>query len=109
MSLWLMTKMASAEVDQKATTAQTRTISSVLHSAMAELGECAEEVSIHQGHSYKDAGKDGIVGEAIDTIVCLLDLIHVVDPTITEDIINNLAKQKLAKWIRNATNDGTTL
>lgn len=106
MSLWLMTKMASAVVDQGITALKPRTLNSVLHSATSELGECAEEINIHEGHSYKKPGKDGIVGEAIDTILCLLDLIHVYDPTITEDVVENIAKQKLKKWVRNATNDG---
>jgi hypothetical protein len=62
-----------------------RTPYSILASATSELGELAEEVQIHQNHSYKKPGDDGIVGEAIDTICCLLDLIHKVNPYITED------------------------
>lgn len=100
-----MAKIASAKVDQNATTPKARTLSSVLHSAMSELGECAEEIDIFEGHSYKHMGQDGVVGEAIDTILCLLDLIHIYDPSITENVINDIATQKLQKWVEKATAD----
>src|SRR6478752_3175300 len=54
-----------------------RSAYAVLAAAQAELGETAEEVAIMMGESYKEEGPDGVVGEALDTIVSLLDLIHV--------------------------------
>jgi NTP pyrophosphatase (non-canonical NTP hydrolase) len=76
-----------------------RTLHSVLASAMSEFGELAEEVNIHGGHSYKTASEDGVVGEAVDTIACLLDLIHVYNPQLTEHDIMTMAAQKCAKWV----------
>lgn len=103
MSIFNIAKAASLEVDQTSMQ-RTRTKYSVLSSAMAELGEVAEEVAISEKHSYKEQGKDGIVGEAIDTILCLLDLIHVVDPTITEEKLGLIAYLKCDKWVTKVQN-----
>lgn len=101
MSIFDITRAASLEVDQTSMQ-RSRTRYSVLASAMAELGECAEEIAISEKHSYKKPGADGIVGEAIDTILCLLDLIYVVSPSTTEDDLNIIAEQKCKKWIDKA-------
>lgn len=76
-----------------------RSTYSVLASTMSEIGELAEEVMISENHSYKKPGADGIIGEAIDSIACLLDLIHKVDPSLTETDIEIIASQKCAKWM----------
>ena len=76
-----------------------RSIHFILGSTMSELGELAEEVNIeYSDSSYKNPGKDGVVGEAIDTIICLLDLIYAVNPELTEEEICNIASTKLEKW-----------
>ena len=79
-----------------------RTEYTVLSHAMAELGELAEEVTISCGESYKTAGPDGVIGESIDTIICLVDMIHVHAKNqgieITEEQLIEIAKKKLAKW-----------
>lgn len=75
-----------------------RTPYSILASATSELGELAQEVMINQHHSYKQPGTDGIIGEAIDVIACLLDLIHKVDPSITEKELERIAATKCIKW-----------
>lgn len=103
MSLFDLTKAASNKVDDIERRSGRhydlrRTKYSVLTSTMSELGELAQEVMIKEGHSYKQTGTDGIVGEAVDTILCLLDLVHVVDSTITEKELNTIAKTKLNKW-----------
>ena len=103
MSLYEITKAASQTVDAKSIVPYKRTVDSVLASTMSELGETAVEVMIHNGQSYKQKGRDGIVGEAVDTILCLLDLIHVVDPSITEEQINEIARAKCAKWVYKTT------
>ena len=75
-----------------------RTLIRTLAHTMAEVGELAEEVVIANGFSYKQPGPDGIVGEAVDVILCALDIIYQVDPTITEKDIEAIAERKLAKW-----------
>lgn len=70
----------------------------VLLAVMAEVGELAEEIGVEYGNSYKKAGPDGVVGEAIDAILALLDLITVHDPSLTEEQIMEMAKKKLKKW-----------
>jgi NTP pyrophosphatase (non-canonical NTP hydrolase) len=76
-----------------------RTPSSILGHTMAELGELALEINIENGYSYKQPDEDGVVGEAIDTIMCLLDLIHVSNPNITENDIAEIMQVKGRKWI----------
>lgn len=46
----------------------------VLKKCMEELGELALEVTISQGESYKEPGKDGVKGEAVDLAICALDM-----------------------------------
>jgi NTP pyrophosphatase (non-canonical NTP hydrolase) len=105
MSLFNLTKTASVMVDDIDAQLKYdpflygRTKYSVLSSTMAELGELAEEVMIERGNSYKGAGVDGIIGEAVDTIVCLLDLIHLANPDMTEQELDEIALKKLNKWV----------
>lgn len=73
---------------------------SILSFAQSEFGELADEVAIAEGHSYKEPGKDGIVGEAIDTIICLIDLIRQEAPHLTEQDLIDIAEAKGEKWIR---------
>lgn len=84
---------------------QDRNAYSVLASVMAEVGELAEEVNIHQGYSYKRPGEDGIIGEAVDVMVSLIDLILLVDHTITEEQILDIARLKCAKWLMKVQHD----
>lgn len=75
-----------------------RTIENVLTHMTTEVGELALEISIAQGRSYKDASEDGVVGEAVDVILCALDIIRIYDTAITEADILAIANRKLAKW-----------
>ena len=70
----------------------------ILAHTVAEVGELAEEVVIANGFSHKEPGADGIIGEAVDVIVCALDMIHQTDPTVTEEDLVKIAVRKLARW-----------
>lgn len=94
--LFDVVKSASSRVDDN------RTHFSVLSAIMAEVGELAEEVAIDQGKSYKQPGKDGVIGEAVDVIVATLDMIHVHDPSITEEEIVAIVVAKCRKWMDNS-------
>jgi NTP pyrophosphatase (non-canonical NTP hydrolase) len=61
----------------------TRTMNTILNHAMSEMGETAEEINIVKGEKSQP-GPDGVIGEALDTIAALLDLIYVVNPNLTE-------------------------
>lgn len=74
---------------------------SVLNHVMSEIGEVAIEVNIANGQSYKTPGPDGVIGEAIDAISALIDLIYRVKPDITEDEMADIARIKCTKWIEN--------
>jgi hypothetical protein len=75
-----------------------RSETAVMMHVMEEVGELALELAIHNGTSYKKAGDDGVVGEAIDSIICLLDLIYVHNPNITEEELVAIATKKCQKW-----------
>ena len=75
-----------------------RTPQQILGHLMTEVGELAEEILIDQGLSYKQAGRDGVVGEAVDVILCAMDIIRVADPTLTEEAITGIVARKLNKW-----------
>jgi NTP pyrophosphatase (non-canonical NTP hydrolase) len=77
-----------------------RTRLSVLCSLVEEVGELSTEVSISEGLSYKTEGPDGVIGEAVDVLICALDIIKVHKPEITEEEIIKLVQDKCAKWKR---------
>lgn len=84
---------ASAEIKND------RTIQDILNHAMTELGELALEVQIAEGKSYKQPGKDGVVGEALDVIACMVDIIYTHYGVLaTEEYMISLMKPKLDKW-----------
>lgn len=75
-----------------------RTHHDVLAYMMTELGELSEEIIIANGKSYKDPGVDGIIGEAVDVILCALDMINISNPQMTEDEILEIVIRKCKKW-----------
>lgn len=78
MTLWSDIAKISGEVKNS------RTVPQIFMHALTELGELAQEVIISEGRSYKDPGADGVAGEAMDLILCLMDLILVRTPSIDE-------------------------
>lgn len=78
-----------------------RTLSTVLLHLVQELGELTTEIQIEGGHIQKTPSDDGIVGEAIDVIICALDIIRIHDPEITEEEIISYCQKKLNKWLKN--------
>lgn len=71
----------------------------VFMKVVEEIGELAQEIAIHRGQSYKTAGPDGIIGEAIDAINALVDLIHIHAPKLTEEDAAKIAYTKQLKWL----------
>lgn len=72
----------------------------VLGYLMTEVGELSLEVLIEHSQiaSHKEPDKDGIVGEAVDCIICLMDIIRKAEPDITIDELYSLTCRKLEKW-----------
>ena len=76
-----------------------RSIDDVLIHAMTELGELAEEVQIAQGNSYKQSGPDGVIGEALDVIACMVDVIYLYGGVLAdEEHMLSVIRPKLEKW-----------
>lgn len=75
-----------------------RTIEMILNHAYQEMGELSQEVAVVSYDTYKKPGPDGVVGEAIDAILCLLDIIRKEDPNLTKEDMLEIAETKLVKW-----------
>lgn len=70
----------------------------ILASTMEEVGELAKEVAIEYLDSGKTPDSDGIIGESVDAIICLVDMIATHCPNISEAELVEIANTKLAKW-----------
>lgn len=83
-------------------TDDTRTNNYVFKKCMEELGEMALEDNIANGLSYKDAGSDGVAGEAVDLAICAMDMFALQHPDNTAEEIQYLfldyMGKKLNKW-----------
>lgn len=76
-----------------------RDVQDIFNHAVTEIGELALEIQISQGKSYKKAGPDGIIGEALDLIACTVDVIYNhYGELATEEFMISLMKPKLEKW-----------
>lgn len=75
-----------------------RTLQDVLGTVMEEVGELSTEIGIKSGFKNRKPGKDGIVGEAVDGIIALLDIIYLEKPDITNEELLQLTKNKCHKW-----------
>lgn len=76
-----------------------RSTSQVMLKVMEEVGELSTEITIANGDSYKEPSSDGVVGEAIDSIITLIDIIKVHNPDITEEEISRIMHKKAEKWV----------
>jgi len=56
---------------------QPRTAQKVYLHFLSEFGELAEEINIAAGELYKEAGPDGVMGEAADVMNCLSDFLWI--------------------------------
>jgi hypothetical protein len=75
----------------------------ILASLTSELGELATEVAVQQGHDNRPAGVDGIFGEAVDVILCAVDMIRTNYPSVTDEDIHKVVAYKCNKWIQGKT------
>ena len=83
-----------------------RSLDKILMHAVTELGELSEEVLIEKGLSYKNPGVDGVVGEAVDLIICVVDLLYIhlkqngvdLSGDVIDAYIKDVAEAKLKKW-----------
>ena len=70
----------------------------VLSKCIEELGELSTEIQIHLGYSYKKPGPDGVIGEEIDLLTCVVDIIRRTSPELTEEDLICLSIPKIEKW-----------
>lgn len=66
-----------------------------------ELGELATEIAIENGWKKREAGPDGVSGEAIDLLLCVVDLLHMqFGAKLGSDEFKAQVQKKLDKWER---------
>lgn len=74
----------------------------VLKKCMEELGELSVEVQIEQGMSYKDAGIDGIRGEAVDLAIAAMDMFALTCGNMSKnemkELFSEIISSKIDKW-----------
>ncbi|MNV42424.1 hypothetical protein D3C71_1340970 [compost metagenome] len=70
----------------------------IMLSLMEEAGETATEIKIARGLKSGPAGKDGVVGEAIDTILCALDVIYSEMGSVDNLLVKQTFYNKTMKW-----------
>jgi hypothetical protein len=75
-----------------------RDIMAVLAQATEEMGELAREVAIFSGTKDREPGDDGVLGEGVDLLSCIVDILYLHNPNITSSDIQKALEPKLAKW-----------
>ena len=75
-----------------------RPLNYILNSLNSEYRELIEEIDLV--NESKPAGDDGVIGEAVDMISCLLDMILQVNPNISSSELNDILSKKCDKWVR---------
>lgn len=73
-----------------------RTIGDVLEAFFNEANELEDEIAF--ARLGVAPGEDGIIGEAVDTILCAMDVIHQANPELTEQEFMTVVLRKLDKW-----------
>lgn len=75
-----------------------RTVRDAARHARLELDELDEEIQLKR--DGLTAGPDGVLGEAIDVMLCALDIVFVEAPLTTNEEICRLMLVKCEKWAR---------
>lgn len=75
-----------------------RTIDDAFLHLRKEIAELALEV--RNVRFELEPGVDGILGEGIDAIQCILDMILMVHPNITEADLRRVMFDKCEKWVK---------
>jgi hypothetical protein len=73
-----------------------RTPLQIYNHSTTEINELVEEISNHV--RGLPAGEDGIIGESIDVILCMIDLIQTYDSSFTNEDFMKYCEKKLNKW-----------
>jgi hypothetical protein len=85
-------------LDTAARVTNNRTMPDIFRAMNGEMNELADEVQLALDDDVP--GPDGILGEAVDVMSCLLDLIYKSYPNITQAEIEAVMVKKAAKWER---------
>lgn len=88
--------MLSSILNQSRTINQRRSLVSVFRHFLGEVKELEDEIiKVHAG---VPEGEDGVIGEAVDCIIMMVDAIYLKNNNVTEEQIQAVVDRKLAKW-----------
>lgn len=76
-----------------------RDTSGVYFKLAEEVGELATEINVKYHGAYKGEGKDGIIGECVDAIICLCDILN--NENVDLEELGLLIDKKMNKWKEN--------
>ena len=80
----------------------------ILASMCEEMGELATEVQIELGTKNREVGPDGVAGEAVDVILCALDMFHTITINHTREeriqLLKDIIYTKTDKWVTKYAN-----
>lgn len=99
-----MTTLISTILDTCHSINNNRDVKDVFTSLVEEVGELSTEIAISSGHKKREASNDGIVGESIDVIIAVTDILYLEMKKygMTSDDIESAmikrAENKLKKW-----------
>ena len=85
-------------LDTAARVTNNRSLPDIFRAMNGEMHELADEVQLILDDDVP--GPDGILGEAVDVMSCLLDLIYKSYPNITQADIEAVMVKKAMKWER---------
>lgn len=75
-----------------------RTMNSVACHLEEEMYELQEEIA--KMVCCQEQGTDGVIGEAVDVLICAIDLSKIWDKDLTREKIRQIVINKLDKWER---------
>lgn len=93
-----MTDTIKLITDQCDHIVNTRTMNSVADHLRGELIELDDEVK--KMVFCQEQGTDGVIGEAVDVLICAIDLAKIWDSSLTPEQIRQIVINKLDKWER---------
>ena len=77
-----------------------RNSSAIFGAIVEEVGELSTELNIRAGYKSRPPGPDGVVGEAIDALVTLVDFLNNETDVFSQGF-DARVQEKLVKWQNN--------
>ncbi len=74
-----------------------RNSDAIFRAIVEEVGELSTELNIRSGFKQREHGPDGVIGEAIDILLCTLDFLNTEADVHSEEFTQRV-QEKINKW-----------